>query len=187
MAPGPLATALQGHDMFLYFGHGSGDQYLSARYSTTCFTRLDQQFTCSLLVSAAMIGYILHHSLTHASGSSVVIARQVHLTCRPHLACLIAASNCTCRKQADATNKRTKVCAHVRALRRMPRCASALLMGCSSGNLAAAGQYEPTGPVLAYLMAGTYTYCKTTVWLPAMTLWLTLRLHMLPARNVMYD
>ncbi len=32
MAPGPLATALQGHDMFLYFGHGSGDQYLSARY-----------------------------------------------------------------------------------------------------------------------------------------------------------
>ncbi len=32
MAPGPLAAALQGHDMFLYFGHGSGDQYLSARY-----------------------------------------------------------------------------------------------------------------------------------------------------------
>ncbi|KAL0042551.1 hypothetical protein WJX79_003322 [Trebouxia sp. C0005] len=71
MAPGPLAAALQGHDMFLYFGHGSGDQYLSAR-----------------------------------------------------------------------------------ALRRMPRCASALLMGCSSGSLAKAGQYEPSGPVLAYLMAG---------------------------------
>ena len=35
MAPGPLATALQGHDMFLYFGHGSGDQYLSARYRAT--------------------------------------------------------------------------------------------------------------------------------------------------------
>lgn len=35
MAPGPLATALQGHDMFLYFGHGSGDQYLSARYMAT--------------------------------------------------------------------------------------------------------------------------------------------------------
>ena len=53
MAPGPLATALQGHDMFLYFGHGSGDQYLSARYNTTCFTMLDQHFTTSLLVSAA--------------------------------------------------------------------------------------------------------------------------------------
>ncbi len=35
MAPGPLAAALQGHDMFLYFGHGSGDQYLSARCVTT--------------------------------------------------------------------------------------------------------------------------------------------------------
>lgn len=31
LSPGQLATALQGHDMFLYFGHGSGDQYLSAR------------------------------------------------------------------------------------------------------------------------------------------------------------
>ena len=31
LAPGQLAAALQGHDMFLYFGHGSGDQYLSAR------------------------------------------------------------------------------------------------------------------------------------------------------------
>ena len=33
LAPGQLATALQGHEMFLYFGHGSGDQYLSARYT----------------------------------------------------------------------------------------------------------------------------------------------------------
>lgn len=40
----------------------------------------------------------------------------------------------------------------------MPRCASALLMGCSSGSLARAGQYEPSGPVLAYLMAGTHTH-----------------------------
>ena len=31
LAPGQLAAALQGHDMFLYFGHGSADQYLSAR------------------------------------------------------------------------------------------------------------------------------------------------------------
>jgi len=29
-------------------------------------------------------------------------------------------------------------------------------MGCSSGSLAKAGQYEPSGPVLAYLMAGTH-------------------------------
>ena len=41
-----------------------------------------------------------------------------------------------------------------RALRRMPCCSSALLMGCSSGSLSRAGQYEPSGPVLAYLMAG---------------------------------
>ena len=33
LAPGQLAAALQGHEMFLYFGHGSGDQYLSARYA----------------------------------------------------------------------------------------------------------------------------------------------------------
>lgn len=36
LAPGQLATALQGHEMFLYFGHGSGDQYLSARYPVSC-------------------------------------------------------------------------------------------------------------------------------------------------------
>ena len=36
LAPGQLAAALQGHEMFLYFGHGSGDQYLSARYPIGC-------------------------------------------------------------------------------------------------------------------------------------------------------
>ena len=41
-----------------------------------------------------------------------------------------------------------------RALRRLPACAAALLMGCSSGRLAPAGAYEPAGPVLAYLLAG---------------------------------
>lgn len=43
MAPGPLAAALQGHDMFLYFGHGSGDQYLSARYRATDCVIFDYQ------------------------------------------------------------------------------------------------------------------------------------------------
>lgn len=43
MAPGPLAAALQSHDMFLYFGHGSGDQYLSARYRTTDYVTFDYQ------------------------------------------------------------------------------------------------------------------------------------------------
>lgn len=43
MAPGPLATALQGHDMFLYFGHGSGDQYLSARYRALDHVIFDYQ------------------------------------------------------------------------------------------------------------------------------------------------
>jgi len=41
-----------------------------------------------------------------------------------------------------------------RSLRRLPACAAALLMGCSSGRLAPAGAYEPAGPVLAYLLAG---------------------------------
>ena len=45
----------------------------------------------------------------------------------------------------------------------MPRCASALLMGCSSGSLATAGQYEPSGPVLAYLMAGTGTHASKSI------------------------
>ena len=43
-------------------------------------------------------------------------------------------------------------------LRALDRCASSLLMGCSSGRLrcaaAAAGHYDPSGPVLAYLLAG---------------------------------
>jgi separase len=41
-----------------------------------------------------------------------------------------------------------------RALRRLPVCAAALLMGCSSGRLRPAGNYEPSGTVLAYLSAG---------------------------------
>ena len=42
-----------------------------------------------------------------------------------------------------------------RALRRQRSCAASLLMGCSSGRLARPGQhYEPSGPILAYLLAG---------------------------------
>ena len=40
------------------------------------------------------------------------------------------------------------------ALRRLPACAAALLMGCSSGRLALSGDYDACGPVLAYLLAG---------------------------------
>lgn len=32
----------------------------------------------------------------------------------------------------------------------------AILMGCGSGHLRPAGEYEPFGPVLAYLMSGWY-------------------------------
>ena len=38
--------------------------------------------------------------------------------------------------------------------RHLRGCAAALLMGCSSGRLEAAGCYDASGPVLAYLMAG---------------------------------
>lgn len=44
-------------------------------------------------------------------------------------------------------------------LRRLPRCAAALIMGCSSGRLSPRGMYEPSGVPLAYLMAG----CPTAV------------------------
>jgi len=44
-----------------------------------------------------------------------------------------------------------------RALARLPRCAGALLMGCSSGRLRAHGAYDPSGTVLAYLLAGART------------------------------
>lgn len=47
-----------------------------------------------------------------------------------------------------------------RMLRRMPSCASALLMGCSSGSLSRAGEYEASGPVLAYLMAGPQAFTR---------------------------
>lgn len=39
-------------------------------------------------------------------------------------------------------------------LRALPCCASALLMGCSSGRLRGRRLYEPSGAVLAYLLAG---------------------------------
>jgi Peptidase family C50 len=45
-------------------------------------------------------------------------------------------------------------CAARRALARLPRCAAALLMGCSSGRLRGHGAYDPSGTVLAYLLAG---------------------------------
>ncbi|RKP06178.1 peptidase family C50-domain-containing protein, partial [Thamnocephalis sphaerospora] len=40
------------------------------------------------------------------------------------------------------------------AVRKLDRCAVTLLMGCSSGHLAPAGEFEPTGTALNYLMAG---------------------------------
>lgn len=40
------------------------------------------------------------------------------------------------------------------ALRKLNSCAAALLMGCSSGRLRHCGDYEATGVVLAYLIAG---------------------------------
>jgi separase len=64
-------SALQQHDLFLYFGHGAGEQYLSAA-----------------------------------------------------------------------------------AYRGLDRCAASLLMGCSSGRLRLAGEFEPHGPAWDYLMAG---------------------------------
>ncbi|GLI70087.1 hypothetical protein VaNZ11_014863 [Volvox africanus] len=40
------------------------------------------------------------------------------------------------------------------ALRKLQRCASCLLMGCSSGRLRLHGAYDPTGAAVAYLLAG---------------------------------
>ncbi|GAQ80926.1 Regulator of spindle pole body duplication [Klebsormidium nitens] len=42
-----------------------------------------------------------------------------------------------------------------RSLRRLRQCATALLMGCSSGRLTLRGDYEPMGAVLSYLMAAS--------------------------------
>jgi len=47
-----------------------------------------------------------------------------------------------------------------RSLRHLSSCSAALLMGCSSGRLAARGLYEPSGPILAYLQAGEASNCK---------------------------
>lgn len=69
-----LAAALQSHQLFVYFGHGGGDQYIPAG-----------------------------------------------------------------------------------TLRALDSCSAALLMGCSSGRLRLRGaHYEPSGPVLAYLLAGAW-------------------------------
>ncbi|KAF8065905.1 SF3B4 [Scenedesmus sp. PABB004] len=70
-APGALAGALAAHDLYLYFGHGGGEQYVP-----------------------------------------------------------------------------------LPSLRRLGRCAAALLMGCSSGRLRQQGLYEPAGPIWGYLTAG---------------------------------
>lgn len=40
-------------------------------------------------------------------------------------------------------------------LEQMPRCAAAILMGCSSGYLKPQGQFDPTGIVPSYLLAGS--------------------------------
>ena len=51
-----------------------------------------------------------------------------------------------------------------RALRRLPRCAASLLMGCSSGRLTRTGTYAPSGPVLAYLLAGALPHDDRQLW-----------------------
>lgn len=42
------------------------------------------------------------------------------------------------------------------ALRRLPRCAANLLMGCSSGRLRLHGGYDPAGAVWSLLLAGEW-------------------------------
>lgn len=44
----------------------------------------------------------------------------------------------------------------VSQLRRLPRCAAGLLMGCSSGRIRGRGSFEATGAILAYLLAGQH-------------------------------
>ena len=39
-------------------------------------------------------------------------------------------------------------------IEKLPRCATALLMGCSSGKLSPQGDFEPTGMVAAFFAAG---------------------------------
>ena len=42
-------------------------------------------------------------------------------------------------------------------LAELPHCASAFLMGCSSGRLESLGQFEPSGVVQSYFLAGAKT------------------------------
>ena len=82
MAPGPLAAALQSHDMFLYFGHGSGDQYLSARYRTTDYVTFYYQLH-------PLHSYLLFREQCCAKGAAQLLCV---LQWKPatHLCCCIA-------------------------------------------------------------------------------------------------
>ncbi|OAD80731.1 hypothetical protein PHYBLDRAFT_103298, partial [Phycomyces blakesleeanus NRRL 1555(-)] len=46
-------------------------------------------------------------------------------------------------------------------IRNLPRCAVALLMGCSSGSLDRKKEYDPDGYVLNYLLGGSSTVVAT--------------------------
>lgn len=162
MAPGPLATALQGHDMFLYFGHGSGDQYLSARYRATdrvVFVIDCIQFTHVSCSQSSAVQKEQPNCFVFFSGSRQCAFALILPTISPLIQIACQARNAQHTFSVSSIERNVETSRHVcgRALRRMPRCASALLMGCSSGSLAKAGQYEPSGPVLAYLMAGAHT------------------------------
>jgi hypothetical protein len=165
MAPGPLATALQGHDMFLYFGHGSGDQYLSARYRATdrvVFIINCIFFTPVSCSQSSTVQKEQPNCFVFFSGSRQCAFALILPTISPLIQIACQARNAQLQSHTfsvSSNERNVETSRHVcgRALRRMPRCASALLMGCSSGSLAKAGQYEPSGPVLAYLMAGAHT------------------------------
>ena len=51
-------------------------------------------------------------------------------------------------------------------LRRLPRCAASLLMGCSSGRIRGKGSFEATGAILAYLLAGQHPSLRLLIWQP---------------------
>lgn len=169
--PSAVAAALQGHQLFVYLGHGGGEQYIGApcpsravsdQNSTTCTEWACKRRQarghahsegCSLSgCKSRLPGTSRLHVMTGCCGTMTPAELQLQsCSCRSPVFILSS-----CQDPCRCFSNDTAGCAARRALARLPRCAAALLMGCSSGRLRDHGAYDPSGTVLAYLLAGAH-------------------------------
>jgi len=134
--------ALSGHDLVVYCGHNAGEQYISRSHVANVGHvpnpgPIQQHFDI-----------VRSKETLKASGSSLLRAMVDKLD----------------KKGASASQVNAERTDEYSELTYLNNNAVTMLMGCSSGKLVDNGEFDPDGPILAYLLAGRYARCTSLVF-----------------------